>query len=322
MFLNTGRFWKLTLVTTVAAVLTLLRPATTVAEDDQVEKSVAVQLSELPDHIRQAAMKAVRGGDIIAASHEVEGEDPGQYDVMIRLDDKVYAVEITPDGDVLEVKDIATDEVVPRGDQTKKWTDTFHTENCTFLTTGRNRFFILEPGYQLVLESPHEKLTVTVLDETKKIGDVMTRVVEEREEKRGVLAEVSRNFYAICKEHGDVYYFGEEVDIYKEGKVVRHEGAWRADEKHSKAGIAMPGTILLGARYYQEIAPNARDKAEHVRDDVTLETPAGRFENCLAVEETSDVEGGKEYKFYAPGVGVIQDEGLRLTHYGPSKPKQ
>ena len=49
----------------------------------------------------------------------------------------------------------------------------------------------------------------------------------------------------------------------------------------------MPGTILLGARHYQEIAPNAMDRAEIVDDDVTMKTPAGTFKDCLRVEETS-----------------------------------
>ena len=60
----------------------------------------------------------------------------------------------------------------------------------------------------------------------------------------------------------DVFYFGEEVDDYKDGKIVDHGGAWRADNDNSKAGIIMPGTVLLGARHYQEIAPNAMDRAE------------------------------------------------------------
>ena len=101
---------------------------------------------------------------------------------------------------------------------------------------------------------------------------------------------MSRNFFAICKEHGDVFYFGEEVDDYKDGKVVGHSGAWKADDEDSQAGIIMPGTILLGARHYQEIAPNAQDRAEILRDDVTMKTPAGTFTDCIRVEETSGID--------------------------------
>ena len=147
-----------------------------------------------------------------------------------------------------------------------------------------------------------------------------TRVIEEREEENGKLKEVSRNFFAICREHGDVFYFGEEVDEYKDGKLVGHSGAWRADEKDSKAGIMMPGTVLLGARHYQEIAPNAMDRAEIMADDVTMKTPAGTFKDCLRVEETSGIAPDeKGYKTYAPGVGLIQDEDLLLTGYREGK---
>jgi hypothetical protein len=284
------------------------------------ERKVSVPPSELPAVIRKAIEKAFPKGQIIGIQKEVEGEDPGQYDVDIRSGSKEYEVEISPEGKVIEIKEGTPEPEAPGGEPGKKWTESFGQEKCTFSSVGRNRFFILEPGHQLVLESPAEKVVITVLDETKKIGSVETRVVEEHEEQDGELAEVSRNFFAICKEHGDVFYFGEEVDDYEDGKIVRHSGAWRADEKNSKAGIIMPGTILLGARHYQEIAPNAMDRAEIISDDVKMKTPAGTFRNCIRVEETSGLDPDeKYYKTYAPGLGIIQDEDLVLTKYRKAK---
>jgi hypothetical protein len=281
------------------------------------ERKVTVSPSELPTVIRKAIEESFPKGKILRIQKEVEGEDPGQYDVDMRSDGKKYEVEISPEGKVIEIKEVTPETTAPDRVQEKKWTTFFDQENRTFSSVGRNRFFILEPGYQLVLESRNEKVAITVLDETKKIGDVETRVVEEREEKNGELVEVSRNFFAICKEHGDVFYFGEDVDDYEGGKIVRHSGAWRADEKNSMAGIIMPGTILLGARHYQEIAPNAMDRAEIISHDVTIKTPAGTFKNCLRVEETSGLDPDEKcYKTYAPGVGLIQDEDLLLTKYG------
>jgi hypothetical protein len=285
------------------------------------EKKVAVTLLELPAVIRNAIEHEFPTGQVVSIEKEVEGEDPGQYDVELRSKGKEYEVEISPEGKVIEIKEKMLAIETAGTKELRKWTDSFGQENCTFSSTGRNRFFILEPGYQLVLQSNEEKVIITVLNETKIIGDIETRIVEEREEENGELKEVSRNFFAICKEHGDVFYFGEEVDNYKDGKIVRHSGAWRADEKDSRAGIIMPGTILLGARHYQEIAPNAMDRAEIISDNVTMKTPAGTFENCIKVEETSGLDpNDKCYKTYAPGVGLIQDEDLLLTIY--SKPKQ
>jgi len=284
------------------------------------ERKVTVLRSELPAVIKKAIKEAFPQGQIIKIEKEVEGEDPGQYDVDIRSGAKVYEVEISPEGNVTEIKEKGTEETAPVGEQGKKWTDSFNQENCTFSSIGRNQFFILEPGHQLVLESGTEKVVITVLDKTKKIGNVITRVVEEREEQDGELKEISRNFFAICREHGDVFYFGEEVDDYKDGKIVNHSGAWRADEKNSREGIIMPGTILLGARHYQEIAPNAQDRAEIISDDVTMKTPAGTFRNCIRIEETSGIDPDDIcYKTYAPGVGIIQDADLVLTKYSKAK---
>jgi multimeric flavodoxin WrbA len=284
------------------------------------ERKVTVAQPELPAVMKKAVEDAFPQGQIIKIEKEVEGEDPGQYDVDIRDGAKEYEVEISPEGEVIEIKEKVTEEVTEDSEQSKKWTDSFGLENCTFSSVGRNRFFILEPGYQLTLESRTEKVVITVLDETKQISDVTTRVVEEREQEDGKLKEVSRNFLAICREHGDVFYFGEEVDDYSDGKIVGHSGAWRADEQNSRAGIIMPGTILLGARHYQEISPNARDRAEILSDDVTMKTPAGTFTNCLRVEETSGLDADDLcYKTYAPGVGLIQDDDLVLTRYSKAK---
>lgn len=296
------------------------------------ETKVTVQPSDLPPVIRKAIEDAFPSGEIVRIEKEVEGEDPGQYDFDIRSGGKEYEVEVSPEGKVIETKEKgaageeATGEAAtgkerggkpPSDGKGKKWTKSFGHENCTFSSVGKNRFFILQPGYRLVLESRAEKVTITVLNETKKIRGVETRIVEEREEKNGKLVEVSRNFFAECKEHGDVFYFGEEVDDYKDGKIVGHSGAWRADEKDSQEGILMPGTILLGARHYQEISPKAMDRAEILRDDVTMKTPAGTFKDCITVEETSGLDPDEKcYKTYAPGVGLIQDEDLLLTSYG------
>ncbi len=200
------------------------------------------------------------------------------------------------------------------------WAQDFGIENRRLVPTGQNEYFVLRPGFQLVLEGGDERLVVTVLDQTEQVGSVTTRVVEERETKGGRLAEVSRNYFAIDADTGDVFYFGEAVDDYENDRVVGHDGAWRADGKGFKAGLMMPATPSVGARYYQEIAPGkAMDRAEVVSTDVTLQTPAGTFTDCLRIEETSPLESGRSYKTYAPGIGLIQDEDLVLTSYEPGR---
>ena len=164
----------------------------------------------------------------------------------------------------------------------------------------------------------NEQLTITVLNEMRRIDNVETRIVEERETDDGRPVEISRNYFAISKLTNNVYYFGEEVDIYKAGKISSHEGAWMSGVNGAHFGLAMPGTPALKARYYQEDAPGvAMDRAEVVGLSGRLSTPAGVFKDVLKVVETSPLErGAAEAKYYAPGVGLLQDGSLKLVKYG------
>jgi len=207
-------------------------------------------------------------------------------------------------------------------DGENEYTESFRAEDCTFSSTGRNPFFILEPNYQLVLAGGEggeaAQVTITVLNETREVNGTETRVVEERETIGGELVEISRNFFAICEETNSVFYFGEEVDDYEDGNIISHEGAWLAGEDANRAGVIMPGTILMGARYYQEIAPNvAVDRAEIVGMGEVVQTPAGEFSDTLITRETNPLEPDvAELKYYAAGIGLIQEEDLMLQQYG------
>jgi hypothetical protein len=203
-----------------------------------------------------------------------------------------------------------------------EYTASFRAEDCTFSSTGRNPFFILEPNYQLVLAggdaSEAAEVIITVLNETRQVNGTETRVIEERESIDGELVEISRNFFAICEETNTVFYFGEEVDDYDNGNIISHEGAWLAGVDANRAGVIMPGTILLGARYYQEIAPNAAlDRAEIIGTGEVIQTPSGDFSDTLITRETTPLEADvAELKYYAAGIGLIQEEDLMLQRYG------
>lgn len=204
------------------------------------------------------------------------------------------------------------------GSELAGWSSDFSSDKESLISTGRNPYFILEPGYQLVLEGGNERLVISVLNETKMVDGVETRIVEERETKNDKLVEVSRNFFAISRRTNCVYYFGEEVDDYKDGKIAGHPGAWLSGEQGARFGLMMPGLPLLRARFYNEIAPKvAMDRAEVISVGVNFKTPAGEFKNCLKIEETTPLEpGNTEHKHYAPGIGLVQDGSLKLVKYG------
>ncbi len=214
------------------------------------------------------------------------------------------------------------------GPDRRPYTTDFRLGECTWQTTGTNPYFPLVVGHRLLLESEDgsETVEITVLDEVETInvpglGAVTTRVVQERETADGEVVEISRNFFAVCGGRGDVVYFGEDVDIFHPDGSITHDGAWRAGQPDANGlaapGILMPGTFLLGSRYFQELADGiALDRAEHTEMGLTIETDAGTFTDCVRVVETSPLERKSEsVKVYCPGVGLVIDSDVELVEF-------
>ena len=200
----------------------------------------------------------------------------------------------------------------------KDWQSAFPVDKKTLGVKGSNPYFILTPGYQLSFKHGNDTDTLTVLNETKVIDGVEARVVEDRETKNGQLVELTRDYYAIDSVTNDVYYFGEDVDVYKNGKVAGHEGAWLSGVKGAKFGLMMPGKPAPGQRFYQEQAPGVgMDRAEIVSNSERVSTPAGTFEKCIHVLETSPLEKTMaDHKWYASGIGMVKDGDMVLVKYG------
>jgi len=209
----------------------------------------------------------------------------------------------------------------------KAFTTDFRIEDCTWANTGRNAYFSLNINDFLRLTDGEAVLDITVLNETRLINfvtakgvslSVLTRVVEELETENGAVVERSRNFFARCVETNDIFYFGEDVFPVEIG------GAWLAGRDGARPGIIMPGTFLLGSRYFQEIAPGvALDRAEHVAMGLQISTAAGNFEDCVEVFETTRLEPrSKSTKRYCPGIGLVFDDGLELIAFRISNGQQ
>ena len=216
-----------------------------------------------------------------------------------------------------------------------EFTDQFPIADCQFKTTGGNPYFILQNNRELHFNNlqcfmdgecdEFEELVITVLPQTRTItfeldGELITvntRVIEEFETADGAFSERSLNFFAECQGTGDVYYFGEEV-VVADGS---NPGQWLAGVNGALPGIIFPGgAFLLGARYFQEIATidEALDRAEHVEVGQELTVPAGTFENCVKVEETTPLDKKElSEKNYCYGVGLVTDDDLELVSIGP-----
>ena len=141
--------------------------------------------------------------------------------------------------------------------------------------------------------------------------DIEALVMEDREFIKGEIEEVTLDYFAQ-DDDGTVYYMGEDVDNYKDGKVVKHEGAWLYGRDTQKMGVAMPAHPRVGQKFKSEAVgkiTTENDTVVSMSEKVTV--PAGKFDNCLKIIETNS-DGETEEKFYAPGVGVVREEDLLL----------
>jgi hypothetical protein len=182
---------------------------------------------------------------------------------------------------------------------------------------------IIEPGYQIVLASDEEKQVITVLNRTKDVAGVTTRVIEEvsyeRDGDEWVKVERSLNYFARCRQTNSIFYFGEDVEIFEDGNLISNEGAWLAGRNGAKVGIIMPGQVLVGGSYYEEIAPEdeALDKARIVALERGCEVGDRTLNRlCVTVENSSDCEEDVEEKVWAAGIGTVIDDDLELVSHG------
>ena len=154
------------------------------------------------------------------------------------------------------------------------------------------------------------RLESVVLGKTRKVAGVQVLVLEEKAFADGELVERALDFFAQHQD-GTVYYFGELVDNYENGKIVDHAGTWLAGKNGAEPGIIMPADPFVGQTFNQENAPGvAEDRSRVLALDENVKTPAGKFRGCAKFEDTNplDPQSTAEFKWYCPDVGLVRDE--------------
>lgn len=185
-----------------------------------------------------------------------------------------------------------------------------------FTLESTNDYFPLGVGSEWTLRGEEEgseiEAHITVLDETELVGQVLTRVVEEREWEDGGLKEVSRNFFAATGE-GAICYFGEDVDDYENGEIVSHEGVWRADLEGNFPGIFLPPDPRPGMTFQMEGASGVAEDMGKIVGIGPVKTPAGTFRETIRLQERNPLDGGMGFKVFAKGIGLVIDGPLSLV---------
>jgi hypothetical protein len=145
------------------------------------------------------------------------------------------------------------------------------------------------------------------LPQTARVDGVAVTVIQDDEFEGGRLAEHTLDYFAQDRA-GNVWYFGERIDNYEDGRVVGHEGQWLAGRRGARPGLFMPAHPALGQTFQQERAPGvAEDRSTVVALGVRVTTPARVFRGCIKTRDFSPLDRATEFKFYCPGVGIARE---------------
>jgi hypothetical protein len=165
-------------------------------------------------------------------------------------------------------------------------------------------------------EAVVERNDMFVTFESQQIAGVTTTVVRDTEYLNGVLIEDTIDRYAQDAE-GNVWYFGEVTFSYEyddEGNFVETSsaGSWEAGVDGAQPGHITPADPGFGAGYFQEFAPGvAEDEGIVAGVDEEVSIDLGEFEGVLQTLDTTALEPDvAEYKYYAPGIGLVLTEDL------------
>jgi hypothetical protein len=187
--------------------------------------------------------------------------------------------------------------------------------SADFVEGVTNPYFPLSPGtrwvYEATLEDGStERIVLEILAETRVVNGVSATVLYDTVFVEGMLVEETWDWFAHDQE-GNVWYLGEEVNNFEDGVLKDHAGSW-------EWGIdgALPGVIMwadpsahLGESYYQEYYPGeAEDMGQVLSVGENVAVPQASYENVLQTYDYSSLDPDlQEHKFYAPGVGMIQE---------------
>ena len=281
---------------------------------------IKVNLDQTPDPVRRTIKAQLVGAQLEDISKK-QRNGKTIYETDIIKKDGKWEVVVAADGSIVSnlKEGSAEEQAADKKEEGAAARDaafrqSFNVDKSNLLPTGDNKYLTIRPGRIQKLRHGIDTLTITILDQTKTVDGVECGILEERETKDGKLIEISRNYFATDKTTGDVYYFGEDVDNYVDGKVVNHESTWHAGRNGARFGLMMPGQPKRGDKFHQEIAPKeAMDRVEIVSTDETVKTPAGAFEHCIHFRETTPLEADVSHKYYAPGIGMIKDDEFELA---------
>ena len=279
----------------------------------------ATKWADLPAAVRATVLAngGKEGQSVDNEGEKTDGQDT--YEASVKDKDGSTAdLVITADGKLVETKhddaaDAAGEQRAARAKKVLAGVKFSHPRdiNNTYLPLAKLKQDIIE-GSEGGKKTRVERTMKPEIHKTFKIAGqtVESLCMEDRIFINGVIEEVALDYFAQ-DDAGTVYYLGEDVDEYDEqGKLAKHnppDDAWLTGKDTPAPGIIIPAHPKVGDKFKSEdVSATVDENDEVVTVDVTTTVPAGTFEHCVKIAEQIPGEG-LEYKYYAPGVGVVRE---------------
>ena len=162
--------------------------------------------------------------------------------------------------------------------------------------------------YEGMSDGEREVIEVAVTGERTQVMGITATVVRDTVTIGGNLVEDTYDWYAQDTD-GNVWYLGEDVKDYENGKVVSTAGSWRAGVNGALPGIVMPGERRAGAAYRQEyLAGEAEDMMTILDTGSRLTVGDQTYAEVIRTRDWTPLEPDVvEEKAYAAGVGKISE---------------
>ncbi len=183
-----------------------------------------------------------------------------------------------------------------------------------------NPYFPLPPAvkweYEITEGNGNKQTdTLEVLKETRNVNGVQATVVRDTVRSGGQIVEDTFDWFAQDK-YGNVWYIGEAVDNYVGGVLAGHGGSWEWGVDGALPGIIMwsDPSAHVNEEYHQEYyIGKAEDMGKVLSAKESVTVPFKAFDQVVKTLDFSNIEAGQEQKFYAPGIGLIQELDLNTN---------
>ncbi|HEY1323107.1 MAG TPA: hypothetical protein VGF32_22815 [Streptosporangiaceae bacterium] len=182
-------------------------------------------------------------------------------------------------------------------------------------TRAGNQMFRLTSGTEFTYQGriveggrskPHS-VVFTVSDLTKVVDGVRTVVAWDRDFLEGTLQEQELALFAQ-DDQGNLWNFGEYPEEWEHGKFTGAPDTWIRGTGGAYGGVHMPAHPTDGLQYVEGRVPAIEfyDISKVVSTSRATCVPAGCYQHVLKVDERSPGQSGHQFKYYAPGVGLVR----------------